>query len=41
MHKKGLQHGDIRADDILLKNHSNAYIWIDFDDPISHPNYDW
>ena len=40
LHIKGLQHGDIRADHILLKNHSNAYIWIDFDYLISHPNYD-
>ena len=40
LHQKGLQHGDIRADHILLDNQSNAYIWIDFDYVITHPHYD-
>lgn len=40
LHIKGLQHGDIRADHILLKSQSSDYIWIDFDYLINHPHYD-
>ena len=40
LHRKGLHHGDIRADHILLDNQSNAYNWIDFDYLITHPYYD-
>jgi hypothetical protein len=40
VHLKGLHHGDIRADHILLKNQPNAYVWIDFDYLIEYPYYD-
>jgi len=40
MHSHGLHHGDIRADHIILKNRSDAFVWIDFDYETSQPNYD-
>ena len=40
LHQKGLQHGDIRADHIIIHKQSNAYVWIDFDYVITHPHYD-
>ncbi len=40
LHRQGLHHGDIRADHIILKNRSDAFVWIDFDYEISEPNYD-
>jgi serine/threonine protein kinase len=40
LHRHGLHHGDIRADHIILKNRSDAFVWIDFDYEISQPNYD-
>lgn len=40
LHRHGLHHGDIRADHIIIKNRSDAFVWIDFDYEISQPNYD-
>jgi serine/threonine protein kinase len=40
IHRHGLQHGDIRADHILLKNGADVFVWIDFDYETSRPDYD-
>jgi serine/threonine protein kinase len=40
MHGHGFHHGDIRADHIILKNWSDAFVWIDFDYETSQPYYD-
>ena len=40
LHRKGLYHGDIRADHLLIERPTNTYKWIDFDYLISHPYYD-
>ncbi len=40
LHKKGLHHGDIRADHILLKESISDYVWIDFDYEVDYPSYD-
>lgn len=31
LHKQGLHHGDIRADHIIIKSETGAYVWIDYD----------
>ena len=40
LHKRGLHHGDIRADHIIINNKTGAYVWIDFDFEVSNLNYD-
>jgi hypothetical protein len=40
LHAKGLHHGDIRADHIILHNGTGDYRWIDFDYEVDHPEYD-
>ena len=40
LHRKGLHHGDIRGDHILLKNRTDVFMWIDFDYEANYPNYD-
>jgi len=40
LHLKGLHHGDIRGDHILIKNRTGVFMWIDFDYEANYPNYD-
>ncbi|NOZ23716.1 MAG: protein kinase [Planctomycetes bacterium] len=40
LHRRGLHHGDIRADHIILKNRATSYVWIDFDYVVDYPDYD-
>lgn len=40
LHSRGLHHGDIRADHILLNNRTGPYVWIDFDYDIDRTEYD-
>lgn len=40
LHEKGLHHGDIRADHIIIRNGTKDYMWIDFDYEVSNPEYD-
>lgn len=40
LHQRGLHHGDIRADHIIIDNKTNAYVWIDFDYEIHSLHYD-
>jgi serine/threonine protein kinase len=40
LHRQGLQHGDVRADHILLKKPMSNYVWIDFDYEVDYPDYD-
>lgn len=40
LHEKGLHHGDIRADHIVVEKDTNTYVWIDFDYRIDKPDYD-
>jgi serine/threonine protein kinase len=40
LHKQGLNHGDIRADHIIINNQTDTYVWIDFDYDVSNLNYD-
>jgi serine/threonine protein kinase len=40
LHRQGLQHGDVRADHILLKDPMSDYVWIDFDYEVDYPDYD-
>ena len=40
LHRKGLIHGDIRADHLLINRQTGAFTWIDFDYEISYPYYD-
>ncbi len=35
LHKRGLHHGDIRADHIIINSETGAYVWIDFDYEVS------
>ena len=40
LHEKGLHHGDIRADHIILHNGTGDYRWIDFDYEVNDREYD-
>ncbi len=40
LHEKGLHHGDIRADHIIIHNGTKDYMWIDFDYEVDKPDYD-
>jgi serine/threonine protein kinase len=40
LHTLGLQHGDIRADHVIIKSNPESYVWIDFDYDVSYPDYD-
>jgi len=40
LHKRGLHHGDIRADHIIINNKTDTYVWIDFDYEVSNLQYD-
>lgn len=40
LHRQGLQHGDIRADHLILNHDSGDYTWIDFDYAVDRPDYD-
>ncbi len=40
LHEKGLHHGDIRADHIIIHNETKDYMWIDFDYEVDKPEYD-
>lgn len=40
LHEKGLHHGDIRADHIIIHNQTRDYMWIDFDYEVDLPEYD-
>jgi tRNA A-37 threonylcarbamoyl transferase component Bud32 len=40
LHKRGLHHGDIRADHIIIDNRTDTYVWIDFDFEVGNLNYD-
>ena len=40
LHKLGLNHGDIRADHLIVKNRKDTYVWIDFDYDVREPAYD-
>ena len=40
LHRQGLQHGDIRADHLILNRDSGDYTWIDFDYAVDRPDYD-
>ncbi len=40
LHEKGLHHGDIRADHIIIHNQTQDYMWIDFDYEVSNREYD-
>jgi len=40
LHQNGLQHGDIRADHILIHKDTGDYVWIDFDYEVDYREYD-
>ncbi len=40
LHNQGLNHGDIRADHIIINSKTHDYVWIDFDYDVSGLNYD-
>jgi len=40
LHTCGLQHGDIRADHIIIQSSTGTYVWIDFDYLVNYPEYD-
>ncbi len=40
LHEKGLHHGDIRADHIIINHQTRQYVWIDFDYAVDIPEYD-
>ena len=40
MHERGLEHGDIRNDHILIDRESGDYRWIDFDYAVNYSDYD-
>ena len=35
-----LNHGDLRADHLIVKNEAETYVWIDFDYEVDNPSYD-
>jgi len=37
LHDRGMHHGDIRADHLIVSDHSDTYVWIDFDYEIDAP----
>ncbi len=40
LHRRGLEHGDIRNDHILIDRADGAYRWIDFDYTVNYSDYD-
>jgi hypothetical protein len=40
LHANGLNHGDVRADHLLLKNRTGPFTWIDFDYEVDDSDYD-
>jgi len=40
LHKQGFNHGDIRADHIIIKSETGTYVWIDFDYEVGNLTYD-
>jgi len=40
LHRKGLRHGDIRNDHILVEQGTGRYRWIDFDYSVNYSDYD-
>ena len=40
LHRRGLEHGDIRNDHILIEQGTGRYRWIDFDYSVNYTDYD-
>jgi hypothetical protein len=40
LHRRGLQHGDIRNDHILVEEDTGQFRWIDFDYSVNYSDYD-
>lgn len=40
LHQLGLNHGDLRADHLIVNHETGNYVWIDFDYEVPNPSYD-
>ena len=40
VHRRGLHHGDVRNDHLIMRSDSDSYVWIDFDYEVNFSDYD-